>query len=60
MKCPTCSAWADVKETRQRAGYKYRRYSCANGHKFSTRESHWVATTKDATLKRVKEILNGS
>ena len=59
MKCPRCHAWADVKETRQRADYKYRRYTCANDHRFSSREYLWVATTKEDTLKRVKEILNG-
>jgi len=39
MICPECRAWADVKETRKREdGSKYRRYMCANGHRFSTRE----------------------
>jgi transcriptional regulator NrdR family protein len=39
MKCPECGVWAAVKETRQRAnGSTYRRYVCANGHLFSTKE----------------------
>jgi len=60
MKCPECGAWAEVKETRQREDFKYRRYLCANDHRFTTREYHWAATSKEDTLKRVKEILNGS
>ena len=59
MKCPKCSAWADVKQTRQRANYRYRRYKCANDHRFSSREYLWAAPTKEDTLKRVKEILSG-
>lgn len=59
MKCPRCDTWADVVETRQRENFKYRRYSCANNHRFTTREYHWVATTKEDTLRRVKEILSG-
>ena len=38
MKCPECKAWASVKDTRQRQAGTYRRYKCANGHKFSTDE----------------------
>jgi transcriptional regulator NrdR family protein len=38
MKCPTCNAWASVKDTRQRVGSTYRRYVCANEHRFSTTE----------------------
>lgn len=39
MKCPKCSAWGNVLETRSREnGYKYRRYKCANGHPFKTYE----------------------
>ena len=41
MICPEaeCRAWCEVKETRQRAnGSTYRRYVCANGHLFSTKE----------------------
>jgi|GEM_PF-1531529 len=41
MDCPTCKAWAEVKDTRQRKedNTRYRRYECANGHRFSTREA---------------------
>ena len=39
MNCPECNGWCEVKETRQRAnGSTYRRYVCANGHLFSTKE----------------------
>lgn len=39
MKCPTCKAWAHVKETRQKPNNStYRRYECANLHRFSTAE----------------------
>ena len=37
MNCPTCNAQARALETRTRGdGSKYRRYMCANGHRFST------------------------
>lgn len=40
MKCPICKAWVEVKETRARDnGSTYRRYECANQHRFSTRET---------------------
>jgi len=39
MKCPTCTTWASVLETRNRVDQSTRRrYECANGHKFSTVE----------------------
>lgn len=40
MDCPTCKAWAEVKDTRPRKedNTRYRRYECANGHRFSTLE----------------------
>lgn len=41
MICPEleCRAWTEVKETRQRAnGSTYRRYVCANNHRFTTKE----------------------
>ncbi len=39
MKCPRCQAWSEVKESRQRdSGFTYRRYECANQHRFSTEE----------------------
>jgi transcriptional regulator NrdR family protein len=40
MKCPDCKAWTEVKETRQKKdGTTYRRYQCANLHRFSTHEA---------------------
>lgn len=39
MKCPVCGTWTLVKETRQRAeNAVYRRYECANEHRFTTLE----------------------
>lgn len=38
MKCPTCNAWTEVLLTRKKATYTYRRYECANLHRFTTRE----------------------
>ena len=38
MDCQECGAWSMVKETRDRGGYTYRRYECANMHRFSTKE----------------------
>ena len=41
MRCPDpkCEAWTRVLETRDKPkNQTYRRYECANGHKFSTLE----------------------
>jgi len=41
MKCPNlkCGTWTRVLETRDKPeNQTYRRYECANGHKFSTLE----------------------
>lgn len=39
MKCPVCGAWTEVKESRLRLNNtRFRRYECANEHRFSTRE----------------------
>jgi len=39
MKCPECGAWTSVLETRTRStGVVWRRYVCANEHRFSTLE----------------------
>lgn len=38
MNCPTCNAWTEVKETRSRGTYVYRRRCCANEHCFTTEE----------------------
>jgi len=42
MICPVpeCKAWVEVKETRQRPdNITYRRYECANTHRFVTTEA---------------------
>jgi len=40
MICPVCKAWVEVKETRQRPDNNtYRRYECANTHRFVTTEA---------------------
>ena len=39
MKCPVCNTWVMVKETRSRPhNITYRRYECANEHRFATLE----------------------
>lgn len=38
MNCPECGVWSMVKETRKAVGYTYRRYECANLHRFTTNE----------------------
>jgi transcriptional regulator NrdR family protein len=48
MKCPECGAWTDVKETRSRGTYVYRRRCCANEHCFTTEERVVVKRTKRA------------
>lgn len=49
MKCPECNAWATVLETRERSdGTIYRRYQCANNHRFSTRETVLPESVKTA------------
>ena len=40
MKCPECTAWATVKDSRQTLKGTYRRYECANLHRFTTSEIH--------------------
>ena len=48
MKCPTCKAWSVVKDTRQKQdGSTYRRYECANLHRFSTREVPTPSKTQE-------------
>ena len=40
MKCPICQTWVSVLETRAKPNNeRYRRYLCANEHRFSTREA---------------------
>ena len=39
VKCPVCNQWVSTLETRHRAdGSTYRRYECANEHRFVTKE----------------------
>lgn len=39
MKCPTCGAWTEVKDSRMRQDNTRRRtYLCANEHRFTTME----------------------
>ncbi len=39
MICPTCNAWTRTLETREKPGHTtYRRYECANLHRFTTLE----------------------
>jgi hypothetical protein len=35
-RCPVCNTWTDLLETRKREVGVYRRYECANLHRFST------------------------
>ena len=48
MKCPICSTWTAVKETRKRENnITVRRYECANMHTFKTTEQ--ITQIFDAT-----------
>jgi transcriptional regulator NrdR family protein len=48
MKCPICSTWTAVKETRKRENnITVRRYECANLHTFKTSEQ--ITQVLDAT-----------
>lgn len=48
MKCPICSTWTAVKETRKRDNnITVRRYECANLHTFKTTEQ--ITQIFDAT-----------
>jgi len=39
MKCPVCKKWVSTLETRTRPNNEvYRRYQCANEHRFTTKE----------------------
>lgn len=39
MKCPTCGAWTEVKDTRHQRDMMTKRYRlCANNHRFQTVE----------------------
>lgn len=48
MKCPICSTWTSIKETRKRENnITVRRYECANLHTFKTTEQ--ITQIFDAT-----------
>jgi transcriptional regulator NrdR family protein len=48
MKCPICSTWTAVKETRKRENnITVRRYECANLHTFKSTEQ--ITQILDAT-----------
>jgi len=50
MKCPICSTWTLVKDTRKRENnITVRRYECANLHTFKTLEQ--VSLVLDAKAK---------
>jgi len=46
MKCPECNAWTELLETRKRAAGAYRRYECANLHRFTTIDDAVVRVDK--------------
>ena len=41
--CPDCGRMSKVTETKPRKGWKYRHYTCPQGHSFSTREEAYQA-----------------
>lgn len=60
MKCPQCKAWATVLETRSKPNNEtYRRYACANEHKFSTKEalSEWENYRKSELPDKIRNLL---
>lgn len=54
MKCPTCNAWTEVNDTRNKGNHVLRRRECANGHKFNTAE-HVVVELEKPNIKPTKE-----
>jgi hypothetical protein len=60
MKCPQCKAWATVLETRSKPNNEtYRRYQCANEHKFSTKEvsADWENYRKSELPSKIRNLL---
>ena len=51
MNCPICNAWTDQLDTRKRAGGIFRRYECANLHRFTTKDGEVFRV--DATKLKV-------
>ncbi len=58
MRCPTCGAWSEVKETRLNEASTRRRRACANNHRFNTYEvlPSMLASTRDrqSATRKVK------
>ena len=48
MNCPTCNAWTQINDTRNRGDHMVRRRECANGHKFNTEERAVVKKPKES------------
>ncbi|CAB5212743.1 hypothetical protein UFOVP189_43 [uncultured Caudovirales phage] len=60
MKCPQCKAWVTVLETRSKPNNEtYRRYACANEHKFSTKETQaeWENYRKSELPDKIRNLL---
>jgi len=60
MKCPQCKAWTTVLETRSKPNNEtYRRYACANEHKFSTKEASadWENYRKSDLPDKIRNLL---
>lgn len=56
MICPQCNAWTRVLETRHKYNNEtYRRYECANGHRFSTMERVKIKEVKNADNSDIPE-----
>lgn len=58
VNCPKCNAWTEVLETRKRKAGTYRRYECANLHRFST-VNDGVTRIDDGKLKRGRALPQG-
>ena len=65
MKCPICSTWTSIKETRKRENnITVRRYECANLHTFKSTEQ--ITQIFDAThmeqlkLTRIENLVKAS
>lgn len=52
MKCPECESKAQVLETRDQDEYTRRRYECACGFRFTTREVFTVSRAVKKPLKK--------
>jgi len=58
MICPTCNAWTRTLETREKPGHTtYRRYECANLHRFHTTESVVIVPVPVTRADRVRNLM---